>query len=201
MNTLRIPAFKMKNILSMALGLLAVSTLTAGTYDFYGEGISLFSEGDAVTSGSYAVRFGTYEEGVFTPYLGSSYNAANTGFISADDGEMYGTLTQSDNSNVPAFSQMYLSVSLISETSDYDFSAPQAILTDSTWLAPTFTLTSQNSFEFTSGTTAVVGAFDYNEGAPVISVAAVPEPAAAAALLGVAAIGICGLRRRRRAVD
>jgi len=189
----------MKLLLKILSLVASISTASAGSLYLYADGVSLFQDSAPVTSGVYAVRLGTFNEGVFAPLLGSTYNVDNSGYLDAGFGEMEFNLNQSDNSQLPASSQFYISIVMIGQTENFNSAAPMAVLTDSSWLAPAFTLISSNTFSLTSNTAAVVGNYNYNSGAPLINVSAIPEPATAAALLGVAAIGFCGMRRRRSA--
>lgn len=189
----------MKAVVVLLVYVISMVSASAGGLYLYADGVTLSHDTAPVADGVYGVRLGTFDGNTFTPLLGGAYNALNTGYLDTSAGEMGAAFTQSDNDVLPLSSQYYIAISLIGEEDDFDGSAPMAVLTDSTWLAPAFSLINFDSYSLTSQTTAVVGGFNYNGGAPMITVTAVPEPATVAVLLGIAVVGICGLRRRRRA--
>ena len=72
----------------------------------------------------------------------------------------------------------------------------RAVLTDSTWTAPTWTTTGNDKdVFFTANTTAVFGSYSYNSGTEVIGL--VPEPSTGA-LMMIGAAGLVALRRLRK---
>jgi hypothetical protein len=72
----------------------------------------------------------------------------------------------------------------------------RAVLTDTSWTAPTWTTTGNDkSVGFTSATQAALGEFSYNSGNEVITL--VPEPSTGA-LLMIGAAGLVALRRLRK---
>jgi hypothetical protein len=83
-------------------------------------------------------------------------------------------------------------------TSTSSFTA-RAILTDSSWVAPTFsTSPGITTYNFTSNTTAEVGSFIFSlSGNDSIGFSAVPEPATYAVLFGLSVLGLAAYRRRR----
>jgi hypothetical protein len=72
----------------------------------------------------------------------------------------------------------------------------RAVLTDSTWTAPSWTTTGNDKdVSFTANTTAVFGSYSYNGGTEVIGL--VPEPSTGA-LMMIGAAGLVALRRLRK---
>lgn len=72
----------------------------------------------------------------------------------------------------------------------------RAVLTDTSWTAPTWTTTGNDkSVGFTSATQAALGEFSYNSGNEVITL--VPEPSTGA-LMMIGAVGLVALRRLRK---
>lgn len=165
--------------------------------------VSLFDDSFSITNatGTIAARWGTYSGGNFTPFLGSIYNSNNSGYADVSTPELSVSISQSDNSVVASNTQLALAIVNIAETDSYSSSALQVVLTDSSWLAPTFVSgPSTVSFNFSSNTTALRGTFNYSAlGNDTITLAttAVPEPASAAMLGGLFALGYTVTRRRR----
>ena len=151
-------------------------------------------------SGVIAARWGTYSGGVFTQLLGNSYNAlSNSGYVDFSGPELSVYLTQSDNTNVTAGTQLALALIDISENANYSVGAAKVVLVDTNWVVPTFVGTSTSvTYSFSASTSAVVGSFNYNGGNEQMAlVSAVPEPATWAALAGLASLGFCCWRKRR----
>jgi hypothetical protein len=169
--------------------------LNGGTLSIYQNQVSLFDGPTQLTSGTFAVYLGSFDGISFSPFLGSSFTANNSGFITLDpDFELEAVLTQNDNLNLSAGSPIYIAVSLQAFGSDYDALSNQAVLSDPAWLIPVFDITSSATISISNNTTAVVGGFDFNSGSPQIT--AVPEPSSAALLL-VGSAAFLWLRKRR----
>lgn len=182
---------------SLALCFLCAAVVRAGTVTLSDETFSVTSFDSS--SSTIALRWGIYDNGVFTQLLGDAYNASNSGYVDFSEPELAVVFTQNNNANIAPGTQLALAVINIGETAAYSASAAKAVLVDASWLAPTFTVASSNVYSFSANTSAVIGTYSFNGGNDIIALSAIPEPATAAALLGVAAIGFCGFRRRRTA--
>ncbi len=181
--------------LSLLAALLTIVPGHAGSLLLSQQDVSLFDPNGQITTGTYAVRFGTFSSGTFTPFFGTSFSLNNTGYLDALNAELEAAITQSDNSVLSISQPYWVSVVLIGETEDYNDAEPSAVLTDPSWLIPEFTLISVDDAFFTASTTASRGSFDYNGGQPKITV--VPEPSTIALLFaGLGAVAALRLRRR-----
>lgn len=190
----------MKILKAVISFIASCASLSAGSLTLSNFNISAFIGATEITGAtSIAVRYGTYSSSTFTPLFGNTYNSGNSGYFNGADKELILTLNQSDNTLFTAGNQLYISVLNLSELSNYSSSSAQVILTDTSWLVPTFSLVSSNSINFTTNTSAVQGTYQYNAGSPVLGLTAVPEPATYAALFGVASLGVCVWRKRRKA--
>jgi PEP-CTERM motif len=158
--------------------------------------------------------WGTYSSGVFTPLLANTQQDNNTGYFVQTtvpaNKEFTVTFTQSDNTSIIAGTQMFVSIYNIpggASFTTWTSSTAQVVLTDPTWLAPTFTVsTPALTWSLTANTTAQTlsslsgsgsSQYNYNAGAPKVTL--VPEPSTYA-LLGMSALALGGyVVRRRRA--
>ena len=189
----------LKHILLGASILAAVSTVNANSVSLYDDSFSFFNGNTEITSGTYNVLWGTYSSGSFTPLLGVAPSDDNSGYmdISGINQELTATLAQSNNNNIAAGAQLALAITLQADNTNYDPLPLKVVLTDPTWVAPTFVFLSDPiiSVELTNSTTALSGVYSYNGGNEILST--VPEPSTFAALAGVSVLGLAALRRRR----
>jgi hypothetical protein len=196
----------MKNIIKFAV--IAFAPIAAFAQNFNGVTVvdstfSLLNGATAVTTGTTDARFGIWNSGTstFTPFYGTVYSASNDGYAGDPFGsfEIFLTLGAGDNTTIASGSALAVSISLRPYQSNYEATATEAILIDSGWTAPLFSLSAENSKEyfFTANTTAVKGQYSFNGGNEIINLTAVPEPSTYAALAGVAVLGLAALRRRR----
>lgn len=199
-----------KYIISAAFALASVLTSKAVSYNT----ISLFDDTFSAKIGTttinaqspnYEVLWGTFTGGVFTPIGGSVHTGDNDGYIGDPFGsfELSATLSLSNNTTLAAGTQLYLAITSLPDDSNYVTSSFEAVLTDPTWLAPTFDAFASDGLvvSFTAQTTAVKGQFSYNNGNEIINLAssAIPEPSTYAVLAGLAVIGAAAYRKRRSA--
>ena len=159
--------------------------------------------------------FGTWSSNLFTPFytqalsavnpalnLGYGYAEVRNGTASTDGLSV--SLNQTSPSsglNIAAGTQVALAIFNKPDTSavawkDYSGSV-KAVLTDTTWTVPTWTLTGNDkTFAFTASTEALMGAFTYSaSGFDTITL--IPEPSTAS-LMAIGAIGLIALRVRRK---
>lgn len=196
----------MKRIL-LILSLALFSTkLLAGTVTLSDFSITAFkpaSEGGGAYTAQLSALWGTYSGGVFTPLLVTTPTVGlNSGYLANADNEIQLTLTQGDNNSIVAGSPLN---AVIFEGSSYSSSVAQIVLEDTSWTAPTFTITTPAlSYSLTSSTFVrsiggQSGTYSFNGGSPEVTLA-VPEPSTYALLaMGGIALGGYVMRRRCRA--
>lgn len=185
----------------LSLGFLA-ATASATSINLYDENYSLFNGDTKLDTGLFDVRWGSYDNGVFTPFLSFDYNENNTGYIDIESPELLVTLTQGDNNVVAAGLQLAISISLREFGTTYESSPLEIILTDPQWIAPTFVLVGSNlTVYFSESTVALKGSYSYNGGNEVLNFvgSAIPEPSAFAAIAGLGILGFAATRRKRSA--
>ena len=119
----------------------------------------------------------------------------SAGYYSADLEELKVDLDRSSQV-VPVGSLLALAVYQAAPQTGFSSAFNHAILTDSSWGAPTFDLSpTVNLRSFTANTTANVGQFSFNGGVEQINL--VPEPSTGA-LMMIGAAGLVALRRLRK---
>jgi hypothetical protein len=187
-------------ILCLAVSSTRVFAGSATLADF---SITAFNPSGVAYTEQLSALFGTYSGGVFTPLIVTSPTiGVNSGYLINADEEFQLNLTQGNNNNVVAGTALFAS---IYQGTTYSPSAAQIVLTDPSWIAPTFTITTPElAWELSASTAAVsvlgqTGTFNYNAGSPEVTLA-VPEPSTYAlfSLAGLA-LGGYAVRRRRRA--
>ena len=193
-----------KTILAGLLALTAISASQAGTFSISSEDLTI-SGISTIISGLW----GSYSSGVFTPLLTSTPTPGqNTGYYdgTSTTKELDVTLSQNNNNTILVGASLYLSIYNLPEGSAYSATANQIVLSDPTWIAPTFGISSSSSPEFTANTVVnnlsgfTGGSYSYNAGNPSISLSAVPEPSTYA-LLAIGAVGLFFSFRRRKATN
>jgi hypothetical protein len=201
----------MKKLYSILTSLIAAtafshaSVLTLEDFDF-----NLLNPAGTTLTAPYSNitgLWGTYSSGVFTPLITSTPNpSTNLGYAALAGDDMLVNLSQSSNNIVIAGTTLSISFYNLQEGSSYSSTADQIILTDPTWIAPTFVFgTSSNSVLFTANTSTQLlsgfqnaGTYTYNAGTESLRLAsAVPEPSTYA-LLAIAAVGFFLSIRRRK---
>lgn len=180
---------------------LAASSAFANSVALTDFSFSLFNGDVQVADATLDVRWGTYSGGVFTPFLSAAYNDNNTGYADLSSPELSVSLTQGDNVAVPAGTVLALAITNFDFGTTYTPSEFEVILTDPTWVAPTFALVGLPDLDLTltSNTTALKGQYSFNGGNEILNLQAIPEPSAFAALAGLAVLGGVATRRRRSA--
>jgi len=157
----------------------------------YDDSFTVLVDNSPVNNRYMSALWGTYSNGIFTPLPnGTGYVDTGVDFL-----EMQINYSKVDNSEIAVNEQVALAiydVDLINFTAaPYNSNYTQAILTDASWLAPSFDSTpNMESFSFSSNTTALVGTFNYNGGNEVIGV--VPEPST----LQLTLLGLLALRKK-----
>lgn len=188
---------------SCLAGSLSAQTFTG--VNLFDDTFSLINGTTPVTTGTYEVRWGSYSGSVFTPYFGVPAGVANDGYVGNPFGafELFASLTTADNTVISANTQLYLAVTLLADQANYVSSANEIILTDPSWLAPSFALVGDpKDVSLTASTTALKGSYSFNGGNQILTIGSatvIPEPSSFAALAGLAAVGMAASRRRRSA--
>jgi hypothetical protein len=182
-----------------AISLASVVSSYASVFSIYDGDYSFFDGANQITTGAYEVRWGTYVSGVFTPVAGVSSSDASQGYNDPSSPEISALLSLGNNVDIAAGTQLALNLTFLADDSNYVSAVKEVILTDATWVAPTFALVGPEvAVAFTSSTTALKGSYSFNGGNEVFTIApAIPEPSTYAALAGVAVLGLAALRRRR----
>lgn len=188
-------------VASVAAGI--ASTAYSNSISIFDDTFSFLNGSSSVANGTYDARWGTFSGGVFTPFLGASENVNNSGYIALDPfgNEIQVSFAQTNNNVVAASTQLALAFTATLDGSSYSDSAPQVILTDASWVAPTFVFLSTPivQFSMTANTTALRGTYSFNGGNQVLNIAssAIPEPSSFAAIAGLGILGFAASRRRR----
>lgn len=190
-----------KTILAGLLALTAISASQAGTFSIYNDTLTISGISTKISG-----LWGSYSSGVFTPLLTSTPTPGqNTGFYdgTSTPKELDVTLSQNTNNTIALGVSLYLSIYNLPEGSAYSATANQIVLSDPTWLAPEFSISSTSSPAFTANTVVnnlsgfTGGSYSYNTGNPTISLSAVPEPSTYALML-LGGLGLFFAARRRK---
>jgi len=185
--------------IATATGLLATSSLKAETLNLFTTAISI--AGGPTSASVLGARWGVWNGSSFIQAVTST---ANAGYVDLTGGpETSITLSQTNNSVYVAGTVLAVAIygnNGVSDSQSVNYSTSQgiagfkqAVLTNTSWVAPTFNNNATPvSFNFT-GATAVVGTYASN------TITMVPEPSTYA-LLAVGAVGlILSFSRRRKA--
>jgi len=157
----------------------------------YDDSFTIMVNNNPVNDRYLSALWGTYSNGIFNPLPdGTGYVDPGVDFL-----EMQVSYSKVDNSDVVANTLLVLAIydaDLVNFTAaPYNSSYEKAVLTDASWLAPSFDNTpNMESFVLTSNTTALVGTFSYNGGNETIGL--VPEPST----MHLTLLGLLALRRK-----
>lgn len=194
-------------LIGIALMSIALSSASkAGSVGFYDSAFVMKDGATTITSTSpIDALFGTYSGSVFTPYITSvGAGNPNSGYVDTTPAavEFAVNLSQNNNTLVTAGTQMYICISDRAGGSNYVSATKEVVLTDPSWLVPSFTVGTPSglTYYFSASTTAVKGSFTFAsgaEGAGIDTISFVPEPSTYAAIGGMAVLGVALLRRRK----
>ena len=195
----------------LVLTILAVVNIRAETVSIYDDSFIVNLPSGIGSGGILSGRWGTWDAGsqTFTQQITSSA-AAGYVDLSVTPRELSVTLNQTLNLGQTSgpVSGVYAPGTLLAlaiftdngaadrQAANYVSTWARAILTDSSWLTPTFANNANSvDYTFSANTTAVVGSFSFNGGNEVITL--VPEPSTGA-LMMIGAAGLVALRRLRK---
>jgi len=204
---------KMINKKLLALAAFTVvstlSNLKAETLSIYDDTYTVNGLPGGSASTFLSGRWGVWNVGTAT-FVQAITTSLNAGYVDLAVGapELSITLNQGSNANYTAGTQMALAI--FARTSSADSQALNwtstgvnygAVLTDTSWLAPTFNVNATAvNFSFTANTVAQVGSYSFGGGNQTIGLAnlsAIPEPSVAS-LFALGTVGLVALRARRK---
>jgi hypothetical protein len=183
--------------IALSVGFLTTLSLKAETLSLYTDSISIAGGPSSATV--LGARWGVWNG---TSFIQAVTSGANAGYVDLTGGpETSITLNQTNNSVYVAGTALAIAIYgnngvLDSQAVNYSTSQgiagfTQAVLTNTSWVAPTFANNANPvSFNFT-GATAVVGSYASN------TITMVPEPSTYA-LLAIGAVGLFLSFRRRK---
>ena len=207
---------QIKNLLLTGLVAIvaATSSLKAETIQIYDtsfvvNGVPALAVGNFISGrwGQWDSATATFKQAVIT--------SLNTGYVDLTPSakELSITLNQTSNSTYATGTSMALAIfasnstdssalnwSLTSNGARQASVVAYAVLTDSSWTAPTFANNALPvNFTFTANTQAVLGSFTGGAagGAGIQTITMIPEPSSAS-LLGLGVAGLVALRARRK---
>lgn len=189
-----------KSLLLTFAVLLAQFSGYAETVRIYDDSFSVVNiPGSVGGSGILSGRWGIWNSGssTFTQNVTSTLNA---GFVDFSTPELEITLNQINNAVYTSGTLLALAIftngTADAQAVNYNSTFYRAILTDPLWQAVGFANNANFvNYSFSANTTAVVGTYNYNSGAEVITL--VPEPTTGSLLL-LGGLGMVALRRLRK---
>jgi hypothetical protein len=197
--------------------LLAIAvTIVAAISNLKAETLSIFDDTFTVTGlpvGSVSTilsgRWGTWNVGTAT-FVQAVTSDLNSGFVDLSGPELGIAMNQTSNAIYSVGTQMALAIFAKTNANDSQLLnwtstgvSYGAVLTDASWVAPTFQGNANFvDFIFSTGTVAQVGSYSYGGGNETIglanlSLSAIPEPSVAS-LLALGTVGLVALRVRRK---
>ena len=206
---------KIKNTV-LRLGIVAIvvatSSLKAETISIYDDSFVVSGVPALAAGGILSGRWGQWNVGTAT-FNQAIVSSLNAGYVDLGSPELSITLNQTTPTTYAAGTSMALAIFASNSADSQALSwslttggAKQAsvvawaVLTDSSWVAPSFANNALDvPFTFTANTQAVVGSFSGGAtgGAGIQTITIIPEPSSASLLaLGVA--GLVALRARRK---
>lgn len=202
---------KLLILTTIAASLSVTSLSRAGSVTVDNFDITAFYPTSTTLTGTVSAMWGSYSAGVFTPFFSNTQSAINTGYLDTAGMELAVVVTQANNTVIPAGSNMFVSIFNVpggSGDSVWSSDAPQIVLSDPAWIAPTFTLTTPElNLPLTANTVAMPlaqfggdsGTYNFNGGSPEVTMVPEPSTYALLSLAGMALGGYAIRRRRRRA--
>lgn len=190
-----------KALITILIGLSTLSLSKAGTFSIYSESVTLTG-----ITGTISALWGTFSGGTFTPLLTSTPTPGlNTGYYdgSATPPELDVTLSQNNNNTITVGTSLFLNIYNSPSGSAYSSSVNQIVLSDPSWTAPTFGVSTSASPEFTANTVVnnltgfTGGSYSFNSGSPEIGLQVVPEPSSYA-LMALGGLVLFFIARRRK---
>jgi hypothetical protein len=193
---------------SLCTIIIAAFSAKAGSVAVEDFKLTVFLPGGAPVTSDISAIWGIWASGVFTPLLGATQVASNTGYYDPAEPELAVFLTQSNNDNIDIGANLFMSIYNVAPgvgTSTWSANLEQIVLGDPSWSAPAFTITTPSLiWSLTANTVAysvagATGTYNFNSGSPEVTLA-VPEPSTYA-LLALGGLALAGhvIRRRRRA--
>jgi len=198
------PTNNMKKHLLILCVAIASSRVFGGSVTLEDFDITAFDPAGVAYTEQLSALWGTYSAGVFTPLITSTPTpGVNIGYLLNADNEFVVNLTQGNNNNIAAGAPLFAA---IFRGPSYDILSEQIVLSDPSWIAPTFTITTPElTWSLGASTVAMplaqfggeTGTYSFNS---PVQVTLVPEPSTYALLsLAGLALGGYAVRRRRRA--
>jgi hypothetical protein len=188
-----------KALITILIGLSTLSLSKAGTFSIYSDSVTLTG-----ITGTISALWGTFSGGTFTPLLTSTPTPGlNTGYFDGSGPVLDVTLSQNNNNTISVGTSLFLNIYNSPSGSAYSSSVNQIVLSDPSWTAPTFGVSSSTSPEFTANTVVnnltgfTGGSYSFNSGSPEIGLQVVPEPSSYA-LMALGGLVLFFMIRRRK---
>ena len=186
---------------SLAVVLCTMANIKASNFTIYDDTFRVFVGSTQLSGTVIAAVWGTYNSGTstFTPNQ-PIYSQGGFGYVDVTTPsapELQIILNRTTQTQYPEGTLLSLAIYNKPDLSNWDSSAAMAVLSDSSWTAPAWSLVGgDKDVTFTSGTTALVGGFTYSGGG-FDTITLVPEPSTGA-LLMIGSVGLVALRRLRK---
>lgn len=195
---MKILAFKKSlavSIFSISLFFGVTRPVAASNLAIFDDSFSLFNGSTQVTGVALAAVWGTWSGSTFIPNQ-NIYADGGFGYADLTGPELNVIINRVDQTQYVAGTQMSLAIFNKPDLSNWDATVAKAVLTDTSWIAPAWSLVGGDlSVNFTANTSALLGSYSFNSGNEVITM--IPEPNTASLLI-MAGLGIF-LRKRKSA--